>query len=243
MGFAMKIALSILVLICSVCLMSSGCIKGPLWRTGYISPWAQQRWAEEEQIAPTLFAKRDELAAMVRSANKGSPTDRERTAAQLAQIAQNDPILLLRLEAVKLLGDLDTTAARDALMVAAKDPQSDVRMAAVYACSKGSNPESVPILQDIIGGDSDVDIRLAATRTLEGYRGPEAVRALALALDDPDPALQLRGADSLQVVTGKNLGHDVRAWQEYVRQSPPIDNSADTLRVAEDSKNLDAITR
>ena len=239
----MKIALSILLGVFAVCLVSSGCIKGPLWRTGYISPWAQQRWAEEERIAPTLFAKRHELAAIVQSANKGSPADRERTAEQLAQLAQNDPVLLLRLEAVRLLGDLDTPAARDALMVAAKDPQSEVRKAAVYACSKGNHPESVQILQEIIGGDSDIDIRLAATRTLGNYHGPEAVRALALALDDPNPALQVCAADSLQAVTDQKLGRDVRAWQEYVRKSTPIDVNAESLRVADEAKRLDAISR
>lgn len=214
-----------------------------MWRTGYISPWAQQRWAEEERIAPTLFAKRDELAAMVYSAHKGTDADRERTATQLAQVAQNDPVLLVRLEAVKLLGDLDTSSARSALMMAAKDPQSDIRLAAVHACAKNNHPESVVVLQEVIGGDADIDIRLAATRTLADFKGPEAVRALGLALEDPNPALQLRAADSLRAVTGENFGHDVRAWQAYVQKSTPANIATQPERMADQPEGPGSITR
>ncbi len=215
----MKPTLLFVSTLCVLLIAANGCVKGPLWRTGYASPWARQRWAEEEQLAPSLFTKRDDMQAIVASAVKGTESDRNQAALQLAKIAQTDPVLLVRIKAIQLLGELDAPEARTALMAAAQDPQSDIRMAAVHACSKNSNPQSIQILQQVIGGDSDIDLRLAATRVLQNYRGPEAVRALALALEDPNPAIQLRGADSLQAVTDKDFGHDVVAWRDYVRQN------------------------
>ena len=74
--------------------------------------------------------------------------------------------------------------------------------------------------QELLVGDvGGTNVRLAAARVLKNYRGPEAIQALALAVEDPNPALQLRGADSLQAVTDKDFGHDVVAWRDYVRQS------------------------
>lgn len=215
----MKPILLFVFALCMFLNITTGCVKGPLWRSGYVSPWARQRWAEEEQLAASLFSKRDDMQAIVATAVKGTDADRRQAALQLAHIAQTDPVLLVRIDAIQLLGELDAPEARSALMAAAQDSQSDVRMAAVNACSKNTNPESIQILQQIIGGDSDIDVRLAAARVLKNYRGPEAIQALALAVEDPNPALQLRGADSLQAVTDKDFGHDVVAWRDYVRQN------------------------
>lgn len=201
------------------CLAVVGCIKGPMWRTGYASPWARQRWADEERIAQSIYSRRDEMSAMVESANRGTDEDRRRAAEHLGQIAANDSVLLVRQEAVQLLGRIDHDAARMVLQMAAQDARTEIRMAVVFACGEGNNPEKLKILQGIIGSDADIDVRLAATRALENYQGPEAVRALALALDDSDPALQLRAIESLQVVTGEKLGTDVRAWQAYARNA------------------------
>jgi hypothetical protein len=159
------------------------------------------------------------MSAMVATANRGTDEDRKRAAEHLGQIAANDSVLLVRQEAVQLLGQLDNDAARAALRVAAQDSRSEIRMAVVFACREGNNPEKLKILQGIIGSDADVDVRLAATRAIEKYKGPEAVRALALALDDSNPALQLRAIESLQLVTGEKLGTDVAAWQAYARRT------------------------
>jgi hypothetical protein len=116
-------------------------------------------------------------------------------------------------------------------------------MAVVHACSKRQDLESIQILQQMIGGDTDVDIRLAATRALQHSKGPQAIQALALALDDPNPALQLRAAESLAVVTGERLGNDIGAWREYVRRSVPADLTGQPTQIADQPESFESITR
>jgi HEAT repeat protein len=161
----------------------------------------------------------------------------------LAQIAQTDSTLLVRVEAVRLLGELDAEPARQALQMASQDPQSEVRMAVVHACSTHQDPAATQLLQQMIGSDSDIDIRLAATRALKSHRGPQAVEALALALDDPNPALQLRATESLSTVTGQKFGNDIPAWREYVRKSTSSDLATEPAQIAEQPDSLNSITR
>ena len=44
------------------------------------------------------------------------------------------------------------------------------------------------------------------------------MKALAVALEDQDPALQRRAVLSLEKVTGRDLGPDVNAWRQLVRE-------------------------
>ena len=78
-------------------LLTGGCAKGPLWRTGYVAPWVLKRWAEEERLAPTLHAKRENLRASVKSASRGTPADQEHAAQQLVEIIETSPIRLERI--------------------------------------------------------------------------------------------------------------------------------------------------
>jgi HEAT repeat protein len=116
-------------------------------------------------------------------------------------------------------------------------------MAAVFACGPPVHPEKAMILQEIIGSDADIDVRLAATRALQNFDGQAAIGALAIALDDPSPALQLRAAESLQVVTGEKHGTNIRAWQEYVRQSVRPDATSDSPQTADMSTSSPEIVR
>jgi HEAT repeat protein len=58
-------------------------------------------------------------------------------------------------------------------------------------------------------------VRLAAGRALGKLKDPEAVPALALALDDTNPAIQFRATQSLKAITGKDF-KTVKEWREYV---------------------------
>ncbi len=194
------------------------CAEGPLWRTGNLSPWVREQWLAEEQIADTLFKRKRE---MNESAAKvlGSPSqDKDKVAIQLSEIVSNDPVLLLRLNAVRLLGDLNCPESINALKQASKDPDPDIRIAAVQSWQKLPARTAIGELQEIIGSDTNTDVRLAATRALGNFTGEQAVQALALALTDSDPALQVRATESLKSVTGENIGADVAAWQNYVQQ-------------------------
>lgn len=211
----------ILISMTMVCSFLPGCAEGPFWRAGKYSPWAQNQWAEEEKIADTLFVRKRRMTESVESAVNSSIDQQQRVAQNLAEILHRDSVLLLRLHAVKLLGELDCPAAVQALVDASHDHTSDIRIAAVNAWSKMPTDEAIPHLQEMIGSDTDTDVRLAATRALGNFSGQKAVAAISLALDDRNPALQLRAAESLQKVTGEQLGRDIGAWQNYVRNVIP----------------------
>jgi HEAT repeat protein len=201
-------------------IMISGCAEGPLWRMGQYTPWAQNKWAEEEKIADTLFTKKKNMGEMVDQASRGAVERQQEVAAILADVASRDPVLLLRIHAVNQLGRLTCPAAVDALANAAQDRNSDVRLAAIKAFQALPPDKAIPNLQRMVGSDTDIDVRLAATRALGQFPGERAVPAIALALNDPDPALQLRAAESLQTVTGESFGRNVKAWQNYVASQP-----------------------
>lgn len=213
----------------------SGCAEGPLWRMGKYTPWAQSHWAEEEKIADTLFTQKREMAAKVDAA-VGGPVERQQEVAyELSEVARRSPVLLLRLHAVNQLGRLKSPAAADALANAAQDSNSDVRLAAIKAFEKLPAGTAIPNLQRMVDSDTNIDVRLAATRALGNFPVSQAASAIGLALNDPDPALQLRAAESLQAVTGESFGRDIPAWQEYVAGLPGAGdlNEAGTTQVAE----------
>jgi len=207
--------------------VSLGCAEGPLWQTGKFAPWARNQWAEEEKIANTIFTRKNEMNRMVATAKNGTMEQKQMAAENLSETIHRDPILLMRLHGVKLLGELDSPAAIETLTSASKDHNSDVRIAAIQSWSKMPGEVAISQLQEIIGSDTDVDVRLAATRALGNYQGLRAVEALSFALDDPNPALQIRATESLARATGESIGRDVQAWQRYVKQAVPPEAKAD----------------
>jgi HEAT repeat protein len=207
-------------------LVVGGCAEGPFWRSGRFSPWARNRWAEEEKLADTLFERRRQMNEQVSRAKAGMPEAQQDAAKKLTEIVQRDPVLLLRLHAVSLLGQLNCPAAIEGLKYASTDPDPDVRMAAVKAWEQVSGEAAIVQLEEMIGSDTNVDVRLAATRALGSFSGERAVKALSLALLDNDPALQLRATQSLAQVTGETIGPDVKAWQSYVAQVTPEENGS-----------------
>ena len=217
----------------------AGCAEGPLWRAGRYTPWAQNHWAEEEQIADTLFKQKKEITANVNAA-VGAPVERQQEVAyELSEIATRNQVLLLRLHAVNELGRLNCPAAVDALANASEDSNFDVRLAAIRSFEKLPANTAIPNLQRMVGTDTNIDVRLAATRALGKFSGSRAVSAIGLALNDSDPALQLRAAESLQAVTGESYGRDIPAWKQYVSRLPAADGQKPTAKgFAESSARL-----
>ncbi len=225
-----KCCLSFLVLLVIV----SGCAKGMLWKTGQLTPWGRKQLAEEEKFADTLFNKRRRLDESVAAAKNGSLEAQQQVAEELSKTISEDSILLMRLHAVKLLGELENPAAIEALETASRDYNTDIRIAAIEAWKKKPANIAVAQLQQMVGSDTNVDVRLAATRALGQFPGEATTRALSLALNDPDPALQMRAADSLRASTGQPFGRDIVAWQEYVQQhvKTPLEPTNATTRSA-----------
>ena len=220
-----------------------GCAEGPLWRMGRYTPWAQNQWAEEEKIADTLFSQKKDMIAKVDAA-VGAPVEQQQEVAyELSEIASRSPVLLLRLHAVDQLGRLKCPAAVDALANAAQDGNFDVRLAAIKSFEKLPASTAIPHLQSMVGGDTNIDVRLAATRALGKFQGNRAVSAIGLALNDSDPALQLRAAESLQAVTGESFGRDIPKWQQYVSRLPAVGGLNETSAQVADQSSDQVLSR
>jgi len=196
----------------------SGCAEGYFWRTGKYAPWVREKWAAEEQVADTLFS---------RNVAGSTVEAQQEVANKLSEVILRDPILLMRLHALKLITSLDCPKTTETLSIAANDPSSDIRIATVKALERTSGEDAIYQLQDILANDTDDDVRIAATRALGSFQGQASVRALSLALEDRNPALQISATESLMRTTGQQaIGRDVTAWQQYVQQvSPQVDSN------------------
>jgi HEAT repeat protein len=98
-----------------------------------------------------------------------------------------------------------------------EDRNTSVRLQAVKAWGDRPAAEAVPVLAEVLASDTNTDVRLAATRALGQFRDPAAVRPLSVALEDSDPALQLRAVQSLKKITNRDLGADLAAWRRFAR--------------------------
>ena len=211
-------AKSFCVLFTSLICLLAGCAEGPLWKTGHWNPMARDKWLAEEQIADTLFVRKREMNSLAEVAKTGSASAKANAVEKLKQTVRRDPVLLMRLHAVRLLGEIQSPESVAALRDAGKDPDAEVRIAAVKSWQSMGGDAAIAELQGIILADTNFDVRMAATRALGSFTGAKAARALSHSLTDRNPALQLRATESLARVTGEDFGPNVADWQNYIGQ-------------------------
>lgn len=199
-------------------LFAGGCAEGPLWRTGQYAPWARKKWEAEEAFADTLFKKKRLMSEIVERGKAGGLQEKNAAAEELSDYALKDPIVLVRIQAVRQLGNLDCPVSHDALRQAGRDPEPQVRMAAVDAWRRMPSEVAVPALHHVLNSESHIDVRLAATKGLGDHSGSAAIAALRVALSDPDPALRKRAMQSMARSSGEKYGEDLNAWRQYADQ-------------------------
>ena len=230
----MKFRLGILLVLA---LLSSGCAKGALWKLGYLNPQVRKQWAEEEQYAKSWHSIKADMTAAVERANAGGQGDQQNVAGQLATMIKDDHRIMVRLHATELLGELPSQTAMAAANLASEDPEPDVRMAACHVYGKWGDSDSLYGLRKVLGSDTNPDVRIASARAIGRFQGPEAAKALQVAIESEHPALQLAAADSLENCTGKNFGQDIPKWQEYLANSLPAQNHAISQVGVQESKS------
>ncbi len=207
----------------------AGCAKGPLWRTGYISPWVRKKWTEDERYGPTLFTRLPAIESLADRAAWMDPAEREQVSREFAEQLRTETNPLVRINLVRALGAFPTETAAEALRTAITDSDSEVRMAACDAWERRGGREALETLAAVVGSDTSLDVRLAATRSLAAFPDPAAVRALGIALDDADPALQYRAVQSLKSASGVDYGTDLTAWRQFVRGETPLPSREPSL--------------
>jgi hypothetical protein len=165
----------------------------------------------------------------MKSTGVDSPEQRQITD-QLARQIQVEPDPLVRQAVVTSIAAYRTPMAQQVLEAGLNDENAAVRVACCRSLGKRAETASVACLAGALRSDKDVDVRMAAAEALGKINSPDSIKALAVALDDRDPALQYAGVQSLKAITGKDYGPDVQAWQQVAKgENPP----APTPSVAE----------
>jgi HEAT repeat protein len=197
-------------------LAAGGCADfAPSW-----NPFAS-RDARQLAKLPTPAKQMKALDKLGSEASSMSPEQQQQTAADLGQKMQTETDALMRAQLVRTSAHFGAPAADATLLKGLSDSDRDVRIVACQACGKRKDPAMVVRLSEVLSGDTDLDVRMAAATALGETGDPEATKALGLALEDNNPALQFRVVQSLSQVTGKTYGNDVAAWRDYVQGREP----------------------
>lgn len=212
-----------------------GCAEGPLWKAGGYFPWVQAKWEAEEQIAETVHAKKARISSLAKSASRLSESEKENAVLALSQMIQTEKIDQLRVQAAYALGELKTKSAEQLLVGLLEDPETEVRIAAIDALAQQGTAVAGQQLVRILRSDSDKDVRSAAIRNLALYPGDTTVAVLGEVLSEPEPALQVIATESLDKVTGKNIGPSVPKWKEYLASGQTTSTTTQRFQSKDDS--------
>ena len=173
---------------------------------------------------PTVRTRADQLEELRQLAKDLPSADaarQEQATLDLAQAIRNERDPILRAQMLRTISVCSTSGASRMILAGINDSDAMVRVAACEALGRRGGPDSVTALAKTLGSDTDVDVRIAAAKGLGDTRDKTAVKHLSVALEDPNPALQLRGVRSLEKVTGKDYGDDVNAWRTFVQGGTP----------------------
>jgi HEAT repeat protein len=141
--------------------------------------------------------------------------------------ARKEP-LVTRAVICRTLGELRRPEGREALRRACDEPDPILRAAACRALGKIGHPDDALVLARVMGADTDADCRVAAIEGLGSMEAgdPRILQVLVDGMENPDPGVRLASYQSLQRITGRDLGPDVAPWRAMVGatgEAPPVD--------------------
>jgi HEAT repeat protein len=214
--------------ICLLCLVVvpclSGCADGTLPELDSMNPYQRQQWRQDLSFGPTFHEQIAELKTIQSEGARLPAAEQEFRVNQLNALIRDDATTpLLRAQSVKALAAIPLPGASYGLDMASADEDPEVRVAACEAWGIRGDANSAESLATIAKTDTDVDVRITAVRALADFRehAPVAIKALGEALNDRDPALQLRAMKSLSQVSGRDYGNDVASWREFAQGREP----------------------
>jgi HEAT repeat protein len=193
--------------------------------------WFRSSSARRELAqGPQVVSPRDRLRDLRKQAGDAwmyAGETRAQEAAGLTQAFMTEPDAIIRTQMLTTIAALDAAAGIEAYRKGIADSQSSVRLAAIRGWEKLGGPEAAQTLAATLNGDPDVDVRMAAARSLGRIPDAQSIAALGTALDDASPAMQYCVVQSLRSVCERDVGDDVNEWRTYLAQQPrPVDNSS-----------------
>jgi len=204
------------VLILAVAILG-GCAALRPVRNAFASPEPTYK----KQYGLTPKAKADRLRGLATEAISMSPVDQESTSQALTETLGTQQDTILRREIVRTLGAFPAQSAAVGLHRATADDDPQVRIAAAQAWGQRQGRESEAALTAMLANDANVDVRMAAIRSLAGFKSVDTVRHLRTALKDGDPAIQLAALRSIKSATGLDLGNNVNKWIAHLDATLP----------------------
>jgi hypothetical protein len=197
-------------------ILLTGCQDGPLLQLKRLNPVFQRQWKADAQLGPTYYARRAELEKLQQQI-AGMPEERRRYwQDQLRQVLEHDPSPELRYQAVLAAAKLPPGEGLELLQRGAADEVAKVRQAACRGLANRTDPAATEMLMRLAMQDGDTSIRAIATRSLGSHPEAATRAALAKALEDRSPVVQLAATEALGQQTGLNLSGNVAAWKEYL---------------------------
>jgi HEAT repeat protein len=194
----------------------SGCANSEKMATWL--PWHEpDQTADLAKYGPISRQKIEQLQTLSKQLPAADAAEHERVSAELAEQIQHESDPLVRMYIVRTLSRCNTPLAAALLNAGLRDPDTDVRVECCKAWGRRRGPDASRVLGEALASDTNVDVRIAATKALGEMRDPQAVPLLAVALDDPDPALQFRAVQAMRLASGKDLGNDVNRWREFAK--------------------------
>lgn len=220
-----------------------GCsANGPMESLSSWNPLARRKWAEDESAGSTFYARMQQLQDLEGRVGRASEAERGKLATQMTTLVGDEDNPLLRRQAVRVLGKLKHPSSEIGLNMAETDAEPIVRHEVCRIRGEQRTREGLQALARVLANDTDQDVRMSAVRQLANYRDAEAYQALGHALGDRDPAMQRLAMNSLENASGKHLGNNAAAWQEFIAtgeaKTPPssLPFSLPSLRWASLSK-------
>jgi HEAT repeat protein len=178
------------------------------------NPFAKKPDETDPLYADTLAARVEQIRGVAQRAPDMSPAEKMTASTKLAEQVRTETDPVLQLEVVRALGSLPTPASIEGLRAALSIDRRNVRIAACNALTQIHSAQALEILANVAHSDSNLDVRAAAVRGLGEFRDEEALRALAVAINDHDPAIQYLAVKSMQRIHPDNLGESLSAWKE-----------------------------
>lgn len=187
-----------------------------------VSQWFSDTKTEEPdaaKLAGNPQARAERYKQLAADASGMTPEEQATVCAELADELSKADDPLVRLSILRTAGAFSTQAASGMLTAGMQDPDRDVRIECCGIWGVRGGPEAGRLLTEAVASDSNIDVRLAATRALGSLSSddPHALEGLKIAVSDSDPAMQYRAVEALKRHTGQDYGNDVLAWREYLK--------------------------
>jgi len=193
-----------LVAIALLAVIAGGCSSWPL--------------AGKERTSSTTPAMR--IAAIRETgarAKKMEAAEQQKICEELALQIRTEQDPLVRQAIQQAMGNFSTPLAKQVLLAGLNDEALEVQLTCCRKLAERADPTTVSALRDVVESSPRLDVRLEAVDALSQIKTSDSMAAIALALEDRDPAMQLAGVNAMKSITGKNLGNDVTAWREYAK--------------------------